>query len=90
MNRLSTEYPNCTLPGNDLRCGDVVQLFDGPFGTAIVENVTNDAVTFFRPYGTHTDFTTAGGVITYTGTETFSRGLPTDQRYYVWQRNNPR
>ena len=83
-----TTYPNKNLPGNELRIGDVVRLFDGPWSTAIVKNVTKDSVTFFRPYGTHTDTIFTDGVICYTGTETFSRGLPTDQTYFVYQRTD--
>ena len=81
-----TTYPNRELPGNELRTGDVVQLFDGPWGTAIVKNVTEDSVTFFRPYGTHTDIECSDGLICYMGIEEFSRGLPTDQTYHVHQR----
>jgi len=84
---MKTEYPNRDMPGNELRTGDIVKLFDGPFGTAIVKNRTDTEVTFFRPYGHHGDVVMTNGVITYTGTETFSRGLPTSQTYFVYQRN---
>lgn len=84
---MNTEYPHKELPGNELRIGDVVQLFDGPFSTAIVKNVTEFEVEFFRPYGVHSDVAYTNGVITYTGTETFHRALPTEQKYFVYQRN---
>ena len=83
-----TTYPNKNIPGNELRTGDVVSLFDGPWSTAIVKEVTEDKVTFFRPYGTSTDavFGKHGSTICYIGLEEFSRGLPTDQTYFVHQR----
>jgi hypothetical protein len=85
----TTEYPNREMKLDELRAGDIVKVLDGPWGTAIVKNVTEESVTFFRPYGTHADFTTTAGVICYTGTETFSRFLPSKQTVFVYQRNNP-
>jgi len=85
---MTTTYPNKFLPGNELQIGDVVKLGPGPFADAIVRNVTADEVTFYRPYGTDGGMptVTSGGVILYTGLEEFSRALPTDQTYFVYQR----
>ena len=58
-----------SLPIRELRLGDVVQLFDGPFGTATVQKVTDEAVHMERPYGVSADFSYTGGVITYIGHE---------------------
>lgn len=54
---------------NDLRLGDVVQLFDQDYGTAMVTKVTPSEVTMFRPYATTADFEYTGGVIPYMGFE---------------------
>jgi hypothetical protein len=81
-------YPNKHMKANELEIGDVVSLYDGPFGTAIVSNKDEDNVTFFRPYGTCADFIYAQGAICYTGTETFTRPITDQGNFYVWQRNN--
>ena len=82
-----TTYPNKTFSANDLRIGDVVQMFEGPFGTAIVKNATKDQVTFFRTYAVTSDVAYSNGLIGYTGVEEFSRGLPSEQTYFVYQRS---
>jgi hypothetical protein len=84
-----TEYPNREFKVDELRAGDIVQLFEGPWGTGIVKTKDDDSVTFFRPYGTASEFTFTGGVICFTGTEVFSRPLPSTQTIYVYQRTNP-
>lgn len=81
-------YPNREMPVAELRIGDVVKVLDGPWGTAIVKNVTENEITFFRPYGANADFTCTAGVICYTGTETFSRALPSAQTAFVYHRQN--
>jgi hypothetical protein len=43
---------------SELALGDVVKLFDGPFGTGIVQKITEADVTIFRPYGANHDFAT--------------------------------
>lgn len=53
----------------DLELGDVVELFEGPYGHATVKKITDDQVTFFRPYVHHDDFSYTGGVICYIGIE---------------------
>ena len=83
---MTTEYPNRSMSMNELRIGDVVKVFDGPWDTSIVKNVTEKEVTFFRPYGTTADFTCTGGVICYTGIEEYSIPLPSDKNVFVYQR----
>jgi hypothetical protein len=61
--------PAIKLPIRDLKLADVVQLFDGPFGTATVVKVTGDEVCMERPYGTTCDFSYTHGVIAYIGNE---------------------
>ena len=76
----------------ELRIGDVVDLFDGPWATAIVRKIEDNTVLFFRPYGTHADFICTGGVICYTGIENYSemiadnRGRNYNKTYKLWQR----
>lgn len=69
----------------DLRVGDVIKQFDGPFGTAIVEHATDTEVKLFRPYGTTAGFVYSDNrTITYTGIEytTFPRGSATEFEIY--------
>lgn len=75
-----------TLKTNELKLGDVVKAFDGPFGTAIVKQIENGLVYFFRPYAVTADFNYTGGVICYTGTEEFGRSLTDKQDWVVYQR----
>jgi len=60
----------------DLRLADTVILdtgsFAAPWRSAVVTQVTDREVTFFRPYATTADFSYTGGVIPYIGTETFN------------------
>jgi len=74
------------LRASEFRLGDVVQLFDGPYGTATVRQIENDVVTFFRPYVQSEDWSYTGGVICTIGIEQFeSFGSGT---YKVWHRGN--
>jgi hypothetical protein len=82
-------YPQKDMPTTDLCLGDVVKVFDGAWGTAIVKNVDikENVITFFRPYGTKADFSHTGGVICYTGVEEFSRAITGGGTYYVYWRD---
>jgi hypothetical protein len=60
------------LRADELRLGDTVELYEGPWSTAIVERIEGNQVTFFRPYGTTADFSCGDHVITYVGTEKYS------------------
>ena len=77
----------CHLPVCDLRVGDVVKWFDGPFGTAIVEQVTADEVKLFRPYGTTSGFTYSGNkTICYHGSESGTYSSSSKEQFLVYQR----
>jgi hypothetical protein len=86
-----TEYLNGKeLPLTELKLADCVEAFDGPYGTAIVKQISNGLITFFRPYGTHADFSHTGGVICYTGTEEFTRTVTHREKMRVWRREELR
>lgn len=74
------------IPTKDLRLGDVVRAFDGPFGTAIVKQIEDGVAHLFRPYGTTGDFSYTGGVICYTGIETFPLVLTDNVEIEVYER----
>lgn len=63
------------LIAKELQLADVVQLHDGPWGTAIVKQIKDNEVTFFRPYGHANEFSYTGGVICYIGIEVFSQPI---------------
>lgn len=81
-----TTYLNRNLKISELQLGDVVQLLDGPWGTAIVKQIKNGDVTFYRPYGHADNFSYTGGVICYTGLEEFSRPISDKSEVLVWRR----
>jgi len=81
---------------NDLRLADMVELFEGPFGTAVVTQIDGDEVTLHRPYGVTGDFSYTGGVPYSVGNEV-CKYLKCDTRYTaksdtfrVWQRKDLR
>ncbi len=86
---MTTTYINDYIATADLQLGDVVQLWEGPWATAIVSQVTDDEVTFFRPYGKSDDFSYAGGVICYTGLESYKL-LKKIGKVYVYERKGMR
>lgn len=78
----------------ELKLGDVVELFDGPYGTATVKQIKDNEVTFFRPYAQAENWSYTGGVLCLVGIEEFSRPI-TDHlkreynaQYKVWKRGN--
>ena len=81
-----TEYPNREMPLSELRLGDTVQVFNGPYGTGIVNQVDDKNVYFYRPYGHAEDWSHSGGVICFTGLEIFSRSRLTTETIHVWRR----
>lgn len=52
-----------------LQLADVIELFEGPFGTGVVRQITKDEVIISRPYGVTQDFSYTGGVCYSTGVE---------------------
>lgn len=86
-----TEYLNGKeLPLSELRLADYVEATDGPFGTAIVSQIRDGMITFYRPYGVNADFSYTGGVICYTGLEQFTRAASPHERMRVWRREELR
>lgn len=88
---MAVKFP-LTLKRKDLRLGDVIETSpNGPWTSAIVVKVTDDFVTFMRPYGVSSG-TACGSpaiLITYTGVETFSCwkvGSSGEQLEKVWER----
>lgn len=86
MTVVAEHYVAEKVAAKDLRLADEVRL-DGmsAWNTAIVEKVTDEFVTFFRPYGVSADFSYTGGVLCYTGVEHFSVWR-NDQKYDVVRR----
>lgn len=89
---MSTTYPNKKFAVRDLCIGDVLQQMDGPFGTAIVEKRTPEAVHLFRPYGTTAGFTYGahapnGQTICYHGREETVFLLDSKHEFLVYQRS---
>jgi hypothetical protein len=76
-----------TLKANELKTGDIVQIFDDAFGTAIVKNVTDDSVFLYRPYGTNFDTIYSNGLICTMGLEEYSIFRNANE-YKVWRRQN--
>lgn len=82
-----------TLPLHELKLADVVELFDGPFGTAVVTDITDDEVILHRPYGVTLDFSYTGGVPYSVGNEVCKYLRSSTRNHYqfkVWQRKELR
>lgn len=80
------KYP-IILTVTELKLADVVELFDGPFGTAVVTQITEDEVVLHRPYGVTGDFSYTGGVPYSVGNEVCKYIRPgTVNKFKVWQR----
>jgi hypothetical protein len=73
-------------PIKELRLGDVVQVWDGPWGTATIHQIADDCVFFERPYGARADFSFTGGVLCYVGIERFHYRIDSDSTIGVWSR----
>lgn len=72
----------------DLQLADVVELFEGPWGTGVVEQIKDGVVTIHRPYGTTADFSCTSGVITYVGDERVRCFSDSDRTLKVWERKD--
>jgi hypothetical protein len=83
---MPAEFPRM-MKVNELKLGDVVELFEGPFGTAIVSEVAPDnGVRFYRPYGHHNDVAFGTRVSCYVGIEDFARPMSDTATIKVWRR----
>lgn len=86
------KYP-ITVELSELRLADVVELFDGPFGTAVVTQITKDEVILHRPHGVTGDFSYTGGVLYSVGNEVckyLTCSTPGHYTFKVWQRKDLR
>jgi len=85
-----TQYfdpPLIEKPRN-LKLRDVVRMRGNvnPFGTAVVYNIRDGMVHFYRPYAVTADFETTGGVIPYIGIEDYAVELTSSVEYEVLER----
>lgn len=71
---------------SELKLGDTVKLRTGIWNSAIVRQIKDGMVTFWRPYGTTADFSYTSGVICYTGVEEFSVPQDSTVEYEVVER----
>jgi len=60
------------VPGVDIVLGDAIKLMDTPYGWATVVKIEGDNLHVFRPFVHIGNFSYTGGVLHYTGTETFT------------------
>ena len=74
----------------DLRLADVVELFEGPFGTGVVRQITKEQVIISRPYGVSGDFSYTGGVSFSVGVEECKYFLSSGHVFKVFQRKELR
>jgi hypothetical protein len=81
---MTEKFPR-NVVASELKVGDVIDLYDGPFSTAIVKMIGNNLVHFYRPYGTHADFTCTSGVICYMGLEEFTVMRDGTSTYKLWR-----
>jgi hypothetical protein len=72
----------------DLRLGDVIQVLDGPWGTATVRQIKNGIVYMDRPYGTSADFSCTSGVICYIGCEHIEYPASSANLVTFWSRKD--
>lgn len=85
------KFPMTGVDLTELRLADVVELFDGPFGTAVVTQITADEVILYRPYGVTGDWSYTGGVPYSVGNEVCKYLLSSTKGHYkfkVWQRKD--
>jgi hypothetical protein len=85
MSRIDYGTP-IEVPLHELRLADIVQLFEGPWGYAIVRQITNKSVKLIRYYGTTFDFSYTGGVICLQGHEDVEYFLTDKTKLKVWSR----
>lgn len=90
-----TVYPQKVMHVSELQVCDVVHLpyvgedprISNPWSIMIVKDIQGNVVTFWRCYGSMSDFSYSGGVICYTGVETYQAYRDhKDLYYYVHER----
>lgn len=92
MNTPHPVFP-MTVGLEDLKLADVVELFEGPFGTAVVTQITDAEVKLMRPFSVTADFSYTGGVLYSVGNEDCVYlkcdtrfNSKSSHRFKVWQR----
>jgi hypothetical protein len=77
------------VTASQLKLGDVIQVFEGPYGTATVKKIESEKLTLFRPYALTQDWSYTGGVICTLGIEEYSIFITNSKMEYVlWRRGN--
>ncbi len=82
-----------TVKTSELRIADVVaQRLNGgnPWSTCIVTQIKDGEVHLFRPYGHTADFSYTGGVISYTGIETYKVEVDRSIEWTLYERKELR
>jgi hypothetical protein len=75
------------LKACELKLGDVLQIFDGPYGTGTVTRIWEGQIDIERPYGHTSDFSYSGGsVVFYTGMEHMQFPVDSSRVFNVWAR----
>jgi hypothetical protein len=74
-----------TVKQRDMKLGDVVECYKGPFSTAVVEKVTDNMVHLFRPYARANDVAYGDTVTCLTGVEHFSVWRDSDREFVLLQ-----
>ena len=73
----------------DLKVGDVIQLFEGAYGTATVKQIKDGEVILFRPYTSTADFTYGNNeVICYIGIEFCTYLVSEEYEYELFARGD--
>lgn len=72
------------MPMADLKLRDVVSVSDYEFSYAIVKQIKDGNITFYRPYAVSEDWSHTGGVICYMGVEEFTTPIIGTVR--LWRR----
>jgi hypothetical protein len=75
---------------SELQLADTVRIGDDAFGFAVVTQIADGLVHFFRPYAHTADFSYTGGVMTYVGIETWTVALDSSTNYELINRKTLR
>jgi hypothetical protein len=80
---------NLTLKARELKLGDVVKLSENAWSTATVTQIKDGLISLHRPYTHTSDIEYSGGLIAYTGLETFCISQDSDTEYFVYHHDKP-
>ena len=79
---------NIMVKVRELELGDIVKLSDSCYMTATITQIKDGLITFFRPFVHHDAIETAGGIMCYTGIETFQVYQDSEVMYFCYQHDN--